>query len=138
MSLVVKGISSEYEVIADLIKQGYTPSIPALPTSPYDIIAEKAGAMYKIQVKSSVFEGNKISVHTRKSNGNKDERRYTTQEIDIIAIHDREGKRTAYIPNEGLTKLTIYSELPKSRNGYRKDDVIRVFDEYREIGQASA
>src|SRR5699024_2519494 len=125
--------SAEYEVIADLIKQGFTPSIPALPNSTYDVIAEKDLKLYKIQIKSGVFKGNTISVHTRKSNGDKDSRRYTEKEIDIIAIHDRDKNRTAYVPNQGLTKLTLYDEIPQSRNGRRKDDIIRVFDEYLDI-----
>lgn len=135
MSRIVKGVSSEYEVIADLIRQGYAPCIPTMPDTPFDLLAVRGNDILKIQVKSGEFEGNRITIHFRKSNGSI--RNYTREEVDYIAVHDRETRRTAYVPYVETTRVSLYKEVPARAGSVRRDEV-RLFEDFLYIGEYSA
>jgi len=135
MTIMNKGIESEYLVMADLIKNNVVPCTPVTHITPYDLIAVDNLNPIKIQVKSGSFVNGKMIIHFRKSNGAS--RRYTSEEVDVIAVCDRVSKRVGYIPFEDTTRITLYEEQPDSMNGIKKGTKIRVFNEFEDWSKAA-
>lgn len=127
------GVISEYETMADLVRQGFVPCQPIMPTSPFDIVAVKDDVTYKIQVKSGVFEGNRITVLFRKQYGEASERRYTKEEVDYVAVYDKGSGRVAYVPFPETMRVSLYKETPHNVNKTNPTAVIRLFSDYESI-----
>src|SRR5690625_4519059 len=129
MSKIIQGVSSEYLVKSDLLRRGIIPCSPSIHSTPYDLIAVKDLNPFKVQVKSSTFVDGKMEIHFRKSNGKS--RRYTKEEVDVIAICERDSGRIAYLPFIDVTKIILYEQFPESMIGINHGAVIRIFDDYR-------
>jgi hypothetical protein len=110
---VSTGVSSEYAVASELSNIGHV----AIPQSRprYDLIVDFDSELYRVQVKTAYQTGQRNDAHVVHTHGGKysDPSHYTESEFDILAIHERESMRTAYIPwtDENIKKtISVWFE----------------------------
>lgn len=129
-SFTKHGFMAEHYVAADLIKKGYIPCMPTVPASEFDILAVKGQTKVKVQVKSGAFDGNKMKVDLRK--GSAKERKYSEDDVDVYALHDRTSGGIAYLYMEdyvGRSQVTLYRRTPESLHGYTDKQRIILFSD---------
>jgi hypothetical protein len=122
-TLKQKGDLAELKVAADLLARGCSISIPFGEDSDYDLIADFAGVLHRVQVKSTVSDGEVVLVrcssHSLTNGKVRQVKRYTAAMIDWIAVYDRTTDRCYYCPASelgvGMRLLTL--RLTPARNG---------------------
>lgn len=109
------GKAGEHIVCAELLIKGYSASIIDDHASPFDIILNDSGTLYKIQVKTNVKPRLNVSPNTARkktlkytnvpsyyfntsSNGVKRTGGYERKDIDIFALVALDTKIVAYVP----------------------------------------
>lgn len=91
----ITGAAAEMFVAGDLITQGMIPAFPSIENTAYDLLAEKDGVAYRVQIKSSSGDGEKVKFDlTRPSASN---RYYDKSDFDILALYDFNSKQIAYL-----------------------------------------
>ena len=105
------GFSAELFVAADLYERGYTVSKPLDGSSKYDLVVDKDGKLFRVQVKSStgvyiqaqigwtkyrenVYDGKGVTEHVI--------RKYNEGDFDVLAIYQRNSKTVYYVPVSDL------------------------------------
>lgn len=88
------GQLSEFYVMYRLAEQGWEVTCPS-GNPRWDALICRESERYFVQIKGTVRKGDTIVVDLR---GSGDTRYYTAEEIDIIAIHDREDNAVYYVP----------------------------------------
>lgn len=96
---LVKGNYAELRVLADLVRLGYTVSIPFGGSARYDLIADKDGSLLRIQVKHASLYRDAVLVKCNSSPGGKDNP-YRAGEIDVIAAYEPTTDAIYYVPYE--------------------------------------
>lgn len=129
LSTQAKGVASEKLVEVDLILQGFDTFQPASQELPYDLIAQKDGKFYKIQVKmGQKKQENRIYVDARK--GSAKERHYDHSDYDVLAVVDLEHKKVAYIPKNKINVTAILWTTDEiNTNGFHKKHIPLKFHE---------
>lgn len=61
----------------------------------WDVLTEKDGKLCRVQVKSVMRNGDEIKVSLR---GNSDHDYYTSAEVDVIAVHERQDNEVYFVP----------------------------------------
>lgn len=90
------GYVAECLVEADLIRQGYVPFKPSLPSSEVDMIAGNVDGFLRLQVKSGLpKENGLIEFDLRKSN--RKYGGYRADSFDVLCLVDGESKEIAYL-----------------------------------------
>lgn len=92
------GVASEYAVASELSNIGHV-SIPQSKPR-YDLIIDFDSTLYRVQVKTAYQTGQRNDTHVVHTHGGKysDPSHYSEDEFEILAVHERESMRTAYIP----------------------------------------
>jgi hypothetical protein len=113
-----KGLIAELKVAARLIETGWRVLYPADESSRYDLVAERDGRFYRIQVKYVTSQKGRLAVNCRSSN-NWSVKPYTSEEIDVIAAHDPGSNETYFIPVHSLNRNLITLRLTEARNNQK-------------------
>ncbi|MGG4126444.1 group I intron-associated PD-(D/E)XK endonuclease [Bacillus licheniformis] len=102
----ITGAAAEMIVVSDLILKGYEPYLPTMGNTECDVLVEKDGKAYRVQVKSARSEdGEKVKFDiTRPSASSK---HYSKDDFDILALHDFYSGKTAYL---------VWRDLPHKRS----------------------
>lgn len=100
MDTMQKGDIAETQAVAELVKQGYTVSIPVSGHCPYDLVLDKDGELWRVQVKHAMLRenGHKLRCSLKRSNPNANgtnDSYYTENEVDVYLIYCPE-KDTLY------------------------------------------
>ena len=120
-----KGDLAELKVATDLIDRGCQISIPFSEDCDYDLVADKAGTLHRVQVKYTESDGKTIIVRCRSHSLTKGKVRqtkhYTAQTIDWIAVYDRTSDRCYYCPASelGTGRSDLSLRLTPTLNGQR-------------------
>lgn len=126
-----KGNIGEAAVSLDLMKRGFAVFTELGDNSPIDLIAERKGRLYKIQVKARKLTAGTVSVQKRsKTKGYV--REYSPRDFDICAVYIIETEQIAYISSHELCSgagVTLRIEYPK--NNQRRG--INMITEYLDI-----
>jgi hypothetical protein len=116
-----KGSVAETAVMAELSKRGFSVLVP-LRSSRYDIVAEKDGKFFKIQVKYVTPKNGVLPVScygtTRTSSNPCLVVKYSKEEIDYIAAYDSISEDIYFIGSkhfDGRRVFTLRLEEPKNR-----------------------
>ena len=82
-----RGALGEAKVQSDLIESGFTVSIPVQPAH-YDLVAERNGELYRVQVKAAGFYQNRntIKAQIMRSSRATKKRKYSADAFDILAV----------------------------------------------------
>jgi hypothetical protein len=125
-SLKLKGDLAELRVAADLVLRGCHVLIPFGEDCDYDLVADYAGRLHRVQVKYVKSDGRVIVVRCRSHSLTKGKVRqtkiYTSAMVDWIAVFDVTTDRCYYVPSwilgsDGVTDLRL--RLAPARNGQR-------------------
>jgi len=87
-----KGEKSELAVASELMMMGYGVSFPFGHNHPYDLIVDKGGNLYTVQVKTAKNEGSKRYYISA------DVDRYDNTNVDLLAGYSEDEKAAFYIP----------------------------------------
>jgi hypothetical protein len=118
-----KGDLAELKVAADLIGRGCRISIPFGEDCDYDLIADYAGRLHRVQVKHACSDGRIVLVRCRShslTNGKvRVTKSYTAEMVDWIAVYDCTSERCFYCPSRelGTGRATLTLRLQPPRNG---------------------
>lgn len=120
-----KGALAEAKVLADLSEKGFRVA-PVLGDMPFDIVViDKKYNLYKVQVKHAKTRkggGLRVKGSYRTSvNGKQLTRKYSLNEVDVIAVYNPDKDKCYYIPyNEAEKnyegKLVLRVNTPKVLN----------------------
>ncbi len=115
-----QGIIGEAGVIFEFEKRGITVSIPFGDNSPYDIIIDVNGSLYKVQIKTSADTNNKVTVFNIKKTRINRKRNvvsyYTKNEIDYFVLYSIHFKEAYMIPVEEAPNTSIKIRHDKAKN----------------------
>jgi hypothetical protein len=122
----IRKMASEELVSMDLLLKGFMVLKPITDiVENYDLVVEKEGHFYKVQVKSAKEENGRMKIDIRRSSSAV-QRQYEEGAYDVIALANIERRMVAYIPKDKMTaKASINlwccekEELPK--RGFYKD-----------------
>lgn len=114
------GDLAELNVAADLTASDYNVSIP-LGDELYDIVAEKDGVFYRVQVKVATARNDRNSAQAQikrssRDSGNGEQRLYSKDAFDVLAVWAKPYDSVAYkVWDEPVWSFTVRDE--KAANG---------------------
>lgn len=107
-------------IISDAMKRGYKVAIPIGEDWRFDLIVMRRGNLDRVQCKYTESNGEFISVKCRSSN-NWATYKYTSEDVDWIAVYDKTTERCYYIPSasfkSGRTALHLRLAPAKNKQG---------------------
>ncbi len=124
-STKLKGDLAELKIAAHLLELGYRLALPYGEDWDYDLILIRGEAFERVQVKYASSDGFVIQVkcfsHSLTNGKVRRIKRYTTNEIDWLAVWDSTTDRCFYVHSRmlGSGRSTIHLRLAPSRNGQR-------------------
>lgn len=115
-----KGDIGVLKVQCSLAENGYTVLLPLTEHASYDLVAEKAGAFRRIQVKYRSAYNGKIEV-TFKNTWSDKSGRHVVQvdknEVDLYAVYCPDTDKVYYFdPKEFSASITLRFTLPRNNN----------------------
>ena len=122
-ALKQKGDLAELKVAADLLLRGCQLSFPFGEDCDYDLIADYAGLLHRVQVKFTQSDGHRILVRCRSHSLTKGKIRrtkyYTAKTVDWIAVYDPTTDRCYYCPSSelGSGRSELSLRITPARNG---------------------
>jgi hypothetical protein len=121
------GDLAECKVLPDLVSSGYNVSIPFGSYS-YDLVAEKNGEFYRIQVKIATprcDRADAAQAQIKRSNRNKNkQRQYDEDSFDILAVWAKQFNEVAYKAwNEPVWSFTVRDEPAANGCGNMIDEL---------------
>jgi Holliday junction resolvase-like predicted endonuclease len=114
-----KGSIAELAVAQRLMKEGFAISFPFGENQRYDLIAERNGRFWRIQVKYSTPKNETLRVNCRSSN-NWSVKKYTSDEIDLIAIYDGHGGEVYFVECSDFKDNMLTLRLQPTKNNQEK------------------
>ncbi|WP_152420894.1 group I intron-associated PD-(D/E)XK endonuclease [Halorubrum coriense] len=103
-----RGEKSELAVASELLAQGYGVSFPFGHNHQYDLIVDKDGSLYRVQVKTAKREGgNRFYVQA-------DADAYDKTHVDLLAGYSEEKEPAFFIPIEetsGKRQRVTFTDL---------------------------
>ncbi|MEU4715893.1 group I intron-associated PD-(D/E)XK endonuclease [Micromonospora purpureochromogenes] len=127
------GDTAELAVAACLRRLGATVSIPVGYACRYDLIADFAGDLFRVQVKSGQLLRGCITASSKSSNSNRPTRRYERCEVDAIVVYCPALGSVYWVPATELKGATVlYLRVEEPANGQRTN-IKSAFDYY--LGQ---
>ena len=103
-----RGEKSELAVASELVAQGYGVSFPFGHDHQYDLIVDKDGSLYRVQVKTAKHEGgNRYYIQV-------DADKYDKTHVDLLAGSSEEREPTFFIPIEetsGKRQRVTFTDL---------------------------
>lgn len=136
MNTKTKGNIAETFVLANLINQGFTVSIPYGENSRYDFVAETKSGFKRVQVKYISKHKNRdyynLSLKSIRANKNRNKLVcYTTEDVDFIIGYCPDNECCYIVPMSDLKakhELHIWiDKIPKGKNQYSPLD----FEKYK-------
>lgn len=124
-SSIQTGAISEQAVEIDLLRRGYNILEPVV-TSRYDLVVETSDRLYiRVQVKTAWLDkhGN-LNVSSGKTP-------YSSAEVDVIAVYDRDNQNVYYVPIDVLDGRTLYSLRLRRYKIKRKKGAALMADRYK-------
>ncbi|PIR26049.1 MAG: hypothetical protein COV41_02360 [Candidatus Brennerbacteria bacterium CG11_big_fil_rev_8_21_14_0_20_43_10] len=115
----LKGDTAELIVAAKFIADGFRVLFPYGENSRYDLVAEKNGKFFRVQVKYVTPKNGALEVNCRSSN-NWSVIHYSKEDFDIIGVFDPIHGKIYFIPSKMVNNSTIRLRLEKSRNNQKK------------------
>lgn len=106
MAYIDKGKQAEYLLASELLGLGMTPCWPSCESQPFDLICASDSKTCRIQVKGSVMKGKSIPVRLKLQDGGKI-RRYTSKDVDYIAVYLYEYDEWYILPIEEIHKTSV-------------------------------
>ena len=122
------GDLAELKVACDLLDRGCKLSIPFGEDCDYDLIADYAGILHRVQVKFTRSDGVRVFVkcqsHSLTNGRVRRTKHYTAETVDWIAVYDATTKTCYYCPSTELGSGRSYLSLrlKPARNGQRAQD----------------
>jgi hypothetical protein len=105
-----QGEKSELAVASELMMKGYGVSFPFGHNHQYDLIVDKEGALYRIQVKTAKHEeGNRYYIQASAD-------RYDENGVDLLAGYSEDEGSTFYIPIDeasGKRQRVTFTDLER-------------------------
>jgi len=133
---VKDGPLAESKVQSDLIASGFTVSLPTEEVG-YDLVAEKDGSFYSIQVKKGSLRSDTNSGEAVKCNimrsgraeENVSKRKYDTDDFDILAMWAKPWDKVAYM---AWNKPQYHWTVRRSKDGLsgQGSHRVNIIDEY--------
>lgn len=122
------GDVSELAVATSLRKNGCSISFPFGEDTPYDLIVDRDGELYKAQVKTAKLEDGSLKASLERTRYNSDgpsRSSYSSDEVDIYLIYSPDLDRVYEVP---------FAEAPKTKIHLRIDESsahnVRMADQY--------
>lgn len=119
------GEKSELAVASELMMQGYAVSFPFGHSHQYDLIVDKNGSLYKIQVKTAkVEDGNRYYIQA-------DADAHDSDHVDLFAGYTEDRDTTFFIPFEessGKRQRVTFTDLDKMGSEYNKRQANHISD----------
>ena len=115
-----KGDLGEAMVMADALRRGYKVAIPIGEDWRYDLIILRDGKLERVQCKFTVSNGDFVEVHCRSSN-NWSTFKYTSEDVDWMAVYDQTTDKCYYIPSNllGTGRTMISLRLTPTKNNQK-------------------
>ena len=131
-----KGAEAEFEFMLWAVRNGYMVLKPALEGCRYDVLIERGGEYTRVQIKYVTPKGDRIKVDLRKGAGTNHLKRYTADEVDLVAVYD--GTKFYFIPPSLFhDKSGIYLRLSPPGNGQTKGiNLASDYIEFRGMAQS--
>jgi len=108
-----RGISAELLLQSLLVGREIHVLQPVGGGLPYDVVVEKNGKFFKVQVKTTSSKSeNKNQYVVKLVHGCNNKSTYTVDEVDVFAVHITEEDEWFFMPNTGI--LSMY--LPKKED----------------------
>ena len=126
------GNVGELAIASDLVARGYDVFFPYGDVSHIDIIAVKNDRIIKLQVKTSKTT-KKGSANLGHFQNRRSGLRYTTQNIDYIALYVIDRKAIAYVPMAEIEGYTIAFSLRFDEPKNCQQKGIRYFRDYLSV-----
>ena len=127
----IKGDVAELAVAQKFIKEGYKILFPYGENHQYDLVAEKDGKFFRVQVKYCTPKNGVLNINCKSSN-NWSVLHYTEKYIDVLAAYNPEDNQVYFIPvdqiNHSLMKLRI---SPAKNNQELRINLAENFKELR-------
>lgn len=124
-----QGEKSELAVASELIMNGYGVSFPFGHEYQYDLIVDKEGTLYKIQVKTAKQEGgNRYYIQA-------DANRYEKKYVDLLAGYSEDKEATFYVPineSSGMRQRVTFTDLDQMGSDESRQQANHI-SEYRFI-----
>ena len=114
-----KGDAAELAIAAKLQNLGFNISFPFSENARYDIVAEKAGKFYRIQVKYSTPKNGSLRMNGYSSN-NWSVKPYSEKEIDVMAVFNPTSSKTYFVPIKKMKPSGMVLRIEKSKNNQEK------------------
>ena len=101
-----KGAIAETKVLAYLTERDFNVSVPWGEDIRYDLVSEKNGVFKRVQVKYITPKNGRLDVFPRSAN-NWNTIKYTSENIDVMAIYNPKSGRIYFIP------ITVFPDNSK-------------------------
>jgi PD-(D/E)XK endonuclease len=114
---------AELKVAVDLMHRGCQVAFPFGEDCDYDLIADHAGVLHRVQVKYTESDGHIVTLRCQSHSFTKGKVRatkhYTAATVDWIAVYDRTTDRCYYCPSSelGTGRSELSLRLTPARNG---------------------
>lgn len=118
-----KGSYAELKVLTDLAGKGFIVSVPYGHNHRYDLIVDINGSLKRIQIKYTKSNGETIHVRCRSlCAAAKYNYKYTSKDIDYIAVYDETINKCFYIKSAllGNGRNSISLRIIESKSGQKK------------------
>ena len=124
-----KGDESEATVISELMKLGYSVSIPFGDSNRYDLIVDDGETLKKIQVKTANYKGDKIKFNCYSDvykNGERETNSYDKTEIDAFVVYCKEIGDCFWVDVEkaGVASMTIRLKGGQKNSNLKEDFIL--------------
>jgi len=113
-----KGSIAEMMVAARLMEKGWKVLFPFGENNRYDLVAEKDGKFSRVQVKYVTPKNGGLEVGCKSSN-NWTVDKYTTAQIDCIAVYNSDNNDVYFIPSCKLNSSSIKLRISPTKNRQR-------------------
>jgi hypothetical protein len=130
MDKKAKGKIAELMISAKLMEMGWKISNPLCENTRYDLLAEKNGKFVRVQVKYVTPSKGVLDVNCKSSN-NWSILRYTTKDIDILAVYDAMSRNIYFIPASKLNISAIKLRIEPTKNQQQK--LIRLAQDFEKL-----
>ena len=108
------GDTSEAVVLAELVKQGYTVSVPFGDNDPYDLVVDTVDGLHRVQIKTGWIEDGCLRFKT----GSKTTRDgtvvvedYANDDVESFAIRCKDTGELYWVPVDAAGKKSTYLRI---------------------------
>ena len=113
------GDITEAACLSELLKRGYSVSVPFGDRCPYDLIVDDKGVLKKVQCKTGWLEEDCIrfaicSITTL--NGKTVRKTYSSKDVDEFMIYCKETNKIYRVPNKDLPQTDVFLRLVPPKN----------------------